>query len=147
MSKSTHSCIAPKLVASDSEFQRVLRNEKRRAERSGRPIVVVTLRTTKPSSAPEGSGLGALVASILVAAMRGTDLVAWCDGAVGILCTETGASPGEDAGTAIVQRLKELLSTALPAEEFNSVEFSFETVGAVPLPASDITEREKVLAQ
>jgi len=147
MSKLTHSCIAPKLVASDSEFQRVLRNEKRRAERSGRPIVIVTLRTTPLANALEGSGIAAMLASILLTAMRGTDLVAWCDGAVGILCTETGASHGEEAGIAIVQRLKDLLSTALPVEESNRVQLSYETIGALPSPASVAAETEEAMAQ
>ena len=116
-------------IASEREFQQFLRIEQRRAERSGRPLVVLTLRTTEPLEVAVASRSKELLLKLLPASVRETDLIGWSEVAGGfrILCTETGTNHGDAAGLAIVRRLQDLLATSLPFGDIRFIQFSFES--------------------
>lgn len=106
------------IVGSESEFQRLLEEERRRSERSGRPIVLVRVQMGEAAAAETLLG-------VICDALRETDWIAWHEAgaAMGIICTETGKSNGAEAGAAISKRLGEILSGALPQKKRSRVSF------------------------
>lgn len=103
---SSEATVRPSVMFQEEVFQNVLRLERRRAERSARPFVMVLVHSDKGDRAILQQAL-----SVLVSTTRESDLVGWYrDGVtLGILFTELG----EGEKTAIAQTLLKKIETAL----------------------------------
>ncbi len=132
-------------IGSEAEFQRLLANERRRSERSGRPFVILTVHLPAAMRPSKEKLARDRVLSTVCQALRGTDWIAWCEdeAVIGVLCTETGASDAQTSGTTIAARLHELLAIQLPVKLAAQVEISFETSGGAPPRAQ---ESHKILS-
>ena len=103
--------MSPNTMFTEEVFQNVLRLERRRAERSSRPFILLLVHSDKGDRLVLQQAL-----SVLVSATRESDLVGWYrDGVtLGVIFTETG----EGEKVAVAQTLLKKLQSAL-----------FETLG------------------
>jgi lipopolysaccharide/colanic/teichoic acid biosynthesis glycosyltransferase len=110
-----------------SSFAAVLRQERRRAERSGRQFALMLLDGKELSPAANGYGVLQTIATTLANAMRETDVVGWYeyDGIAGVILTELGEGDMQAALNGVEQRVSNLVRNAFPAPWMNSIRISF----------------------
>ena len=100
------------MIADTDLFQQILSIEKKRSERSGKPFILVVLRSSKMSRARIGGGVLREIQHAILSAVRDTDVVGWHEkkeGELGIIFTEISDST-QRAATAILKRITEALS-------------------------------------
>lgn len=121
-------------VDTEAGFLRLLDVERQRAERSGRPFILVRIQISEPQ--PD-SAADALLGRVSTA-LRETDWVAWRDGrtTLSAVCTELGTTDPLAAAEVIRQRLAEQLAGE-PAGK--NLHLSLETV--LPRPAAEANRR------
>ena len=113
--------MTPKRRASalaQNAFLEVLRLERRRAERSGRPFVMVLVSGKDLQSEASGVLADTLV-EVLSGCIRETDVLGWYTQSttLGLLMTEIGEGLDETI-EAIVQKITTILQTSLPSKTY-----------------------------
>ena len=121
-------------IVGEQEFQRGLRQEHKRAQRSGRPFVLVQISLA--GLAELGSGRIRRVTRILTSATRHTDIVGWHTPGLtlGVICTELGDSNELEAAKSIVRKYEIIARKRLTPEIAIRLKFSFEIFGGAHGP-------------
>jgi len=113
--------IGPSVMFTEEVFQNVLRLERRRAERSSRPFILILVHSQKADRVVLHQAL-----SVLLSATRESDLVGWYrDGVtLGIIFTELGE--GEKAATAqmLLKKIQSALLESLGEENLSKFALS-----------------------
>jgi len=131
-SKSLHTSpasVADRSALRQEAFLRVIWHERKRAERSQKPAVLMLVEME--SQFPAGMNREALqtILSALSAATRETDVTGWYrdDSVIGVLFTEIAADveDGTSIVTAVMSRVSEALRSHLTSRQFNQVTTSF----------------------
>jgi lipopolysaccharide/colanic/teichoic acid biosynthesis glycosyltransferase len=114
-------------LLSEATFLRTLGIERKRAERSRRPFVLMLV--TQAGALQNGIGASLLkkVAAALVPAVRETDVAGWHaqDAVLGVLFVELGTADLTAAVTALQKKMTSALETSLSAAELGHVLMSF----------------------
>ena len=98
------------MIADTDLFQQILSIEKKRSERSGKPFMLVVLRSSNMLRI--GGGALREIQHAILSAVRDTDVVGWHEkkeGELGIIFTEISDST-QRVATAILKRITEALS-------------------------------------
>jgi len=109
-------------------FHQVLALEKKRAERSGNPALLLNFDFRNfPSGSARNACSGALN-SLLPSIIRETDIIGWYkSGAiVGVIFTELGNSELTEAKEKIVEKIQDTLRDSLGPSEFKLVRITFD---------------------
>ena len=117
----------PQGLLSEPMFLRALCLERKRAERSRKPFVLMLLVQGGPSH--NGNGVGALnkTVSAIVASIRETDVAGWYKehSALGVIFAELGPADTKSILTALRAKVTAALRSNLPAEALNHLHLSF----------------------
>jgi len=111
----------------EEAFLRVIWHERKRAERSGKPslLMLIEMESQFPSD-KNGEALG-IVLSAMAATTRETDVTGWYkdDGVIGVMFTEITVEDGSSIVTAVMTRVREALRSRLSSRQYNQVSISF----------------------
>src|SRR5256886_15072365 len=117
----------PQAILSEPMLLRALCLERKRAERSRKPFVLMLLVQGGPSH--NGNGVGALnkTVSAIVASIRETDVAGWYKehSALGVIFAELGPADTKSILTALRAKVTAALRSNLPAEALNHLHLSF----------------------
>lgn len=113
-------------VTAESEFLRLLRLERKRAERSGHRFVLMLLEVSSLVRYSKGRQLLDSVLSSLVACTRETDAKGWyqADSIFGVVFTDV-ESPSGIVLKALLSKVSDTLSKALTSDQVNELRLSF----------------------
>ncbi len=105
-------------VVTEAEFVQMIRLERRRSERSGKPFALMLLDSEGFLKEAGGKQFGDIAAAI-AACTRETDVIGWYEEGVtmGLILTEIGQADHPTV-TAITQKISAAVQAALSAEEF-----------------------------
>lgn len=108
-------------IVQDQAFAKMLRLERRRGERSGKPFMLVLLSGWDPSQ-EESMQMVQQMANAIVACTRETDMLGWYDEeeTLGLLLTELG-EVDSDTSTIIAKKLSAALLFAVGPEEASQI--------------------------
>ncbi len=106
-------------IPSQSAFAELFRLERKRAERSQRPFILMLLRAMPPAAGDPCDELCDATAHVLARKMRDTDVVGWyLNGRiVGVLFTEIGRYDHRQAAAAILRKVGKVLDRELSPEQ------------------------------
>jgi len=123
---------------SQEDFQRSIRLEGKRAERSGKPFLLVLLHIYGPAPRPSDPKLLAKIMNSLTLATRDTDLTGWYqqDSVVGILFTEMGMHLTKSLLATIILRVSGAMRRRLSLEQFSQVAITFRLFPEDEAPGS-----------
>lgn len=109
-------------------FHQVLALERKRAERSGNPSLLLNFDFRNFHSGPKRNQLARTFQSFLPTMIRETDLVGWYESAaiIGIIFTELGDSELEEAKDKIIEKAQCALRDSLGPSESKLIKISFE---------------------
>ena len=122
-SGSSHPAVlAPSALLPEPSFLRALCLERKRAERSQKPIVLMLLEGVK-TTGERHPQLLAKTASVVVATIRETDIAGWHTDqrVLGIVFSELGTLDKQSAFTALRARITTALTAALDHDELHSL--------------------------
>lgn len=108
-------------------FLRVIWHERKRAERSRKPSVLMLIEMENPFPFEKnGEALGKIL-SALAATTRETDVTGWYkdDRVIGVMFTEITVEDRSSIVTTVTNRVSEALRSRLSARQFNQVNISF----------------------
>jgi exopolysaccharide biosynthesis polyprenyl glycosylphosphotransferase len=107
-------------------FLRALRLERKRAERSRKPFVLMLLELAGPAPSGKGNLLNQAVPALL-SSIRETDIAGWHqeNAALGVIFAELGVTPPESPLAALHARVIGLLQSVLRAEELARIRITF----------------------
>lgn len=105
-------------------FQNILTLERRRAERSRRPFILMLVQSN-PSNDPDGQILQQAL-PILISNTRESDLIGWYRefAALGIIFTETGEGEKMPIAASLLQKIESALVESLGKEDFSELAIS-----------------------
>ena len=117
---------SPGILAQRS-FERLLHLERKRAERTHRPFVLMLLQPGRLLTADTTTGVFSKLLSTLSGATRDTDITGWYedDSVIGVLFTEIGAAGGRSAANILLAKITDALSRALSAEQISDIAITF----------------------
>jgi hypothetical protein len=134
-SKSSHSSPRPagaSLVAGhgtlrEEEFLRVIGHERKRAERSGKPSLLMLIESEPQFSFEKNEKALRTILSALAATTRETDITGWYknDCVIGVMFTEITLEDGESIVTTVMTRVSEALRRQLSSRQFDQANISF----------------------
>lgn len=118
--------VAGREPLSESAFQRSIALERKRTERSQKPILLMLLRADEKANGRSSQLLGSLL-PILLEQTREIDIVGWYEegSAVGVLYTELLASDKASIFSTMLIRVSNMLKGRLTFEQFNQITISF----------------------
>lgn len=107
-------------------FLRALRLERKRAERSRKPFVLMLLELPEPSRSGKGNLLNQAV-PVLLSSIRETDIAGWHQEtlALGVIFAELGVTQPESPLATLRARVTGLLQSVLRAEELARIRITF----------------------
>jgi len=111
----------------EPDFLRVIWHERKRAERCGKPSVLMLIEMESQFPAERnGEALGKILAA-LAAATRETDVTGWYkdDCVAGVMFTEITVEDGSSIVTTVMTRVSEALRNRLSSRQLNQVSVSF----------------------
>ena len=114
-------------VLEEAEFQRMILRERKRAERSGKPFLLMLLEVSKVATAGKQSCAVGQILSALALSTRDTDVTGWYRGqeVVGILFTEISLDRKKSVLATLLLRVSSALREALDLEQFSRIQISF----------------------
>jgi lipopolysaccharide/colanic/teichoic acid biosynthesis glycosyltransferase len=115
------------LILDEPTFVRMLRLDRKRTERSGRPFVLMLLESSHLlKSDGDGSALEKVL-SALALSTRETDIKGWFKSGVvlGVIFTEIDRSQGKAVAMALLSRVTQALCGSLGIEDINEIRISF----------------------
>ena len=118
----------PGALLPEPMFLRALRLERKRAERSRKPFILMLLELSGPSRNREGNLLNQAVPALL-SSIRETDIAGWHQEnlALGVIFAELGAMHPESPVAALRARVTGLLQSVLRAEELARLRITFHS--------------------
>ena len=118
----------PGALLPEPMFLRALRLERKRAERSRKPFVLMLVELSGPSRNGEGNLLNHAVPALL-SSIRETDIAGWHQEnlALGVIFAELGAMHPESPVAALRARVTGLLQSVLRAEELARLRITFHS--------------------
>lgn len=132
-SKSSH--LSPRPAAAspvhgalrEEEFLRVIGHERKRAERSGKPSLLMLIESEPQFSLEKNDKTLRTILSALAKATRETDITGWYkdDRVIGVLFTEITSGDGESIVTTVMTRISEVLRRQLSSRQFDQANISF----------------------
>jgi len=114
-------------VLEEDEFQRMISLERRRAERSGKPFLLMLLDVgAVAAGGKKGKALGHIVSALAVST-RDTDVTGWYRGqsVIGILFTEIAIDLKKSVLATLLSRVSGALRDGLELEQFSKINISF----------------------
>jgi len=116
----------PAAVLGESEFQRLISQERKRSERSQRPFVLLLIDTGLSLPAERSGRIQLDMLSALQEATRETDVTGWykANSVVGVMFTEIGPDNNLVFST-ILSRIGSALRDRLDPDQFSRIKFSF----------------------
>jgi lipopolysaccharide/colanic/teichoic acid biosynthesis glycosyltransferase len=119
--------LSARSVLSEESFQQMISLERKRAERSRTPFLLMLLDPAQAPSAGNGGSAAHAIATVLSVATRETDVVGWYqqDVVVGAMFTELGLQEKSEILKSILTRVSTVLEERLTSEKFKQVEISF----------------------
>src|SRR5215469_12200674 len=122
---SSESLLQEVVLVSEPAFIRMLRLERRRTERSGRPFMFILI-SSEAFRPKEGSILLDRVIAGLSASTRETDILGWYENGItlGLLMTEIGELNSTTVDI-ITQKIRRTVQNEVAIEEFPSISFQF----------------------
>jgi lipopolysaccharide/colanic/teichoic acid biosynthesis glycosyltransferase len=118
---------APPRVLEEEEFQRMICLERKRAERSGKPFLLMLLEVGEvPAEGRKGKALGHII-SALALSTRDTDVTGWYRGrsVLGILFTEIAIDLNKSVLGTLLLRVSGALRDGLDLEQFSKIGITF----------------------
>jgi hypothetical protein len=119
--------VADRTTLREEDFLRVIWHERKRAERSQKPSLLMLIEMESQFPAERnGEALGKIL-SALAAATRETDVTGWYkdDCVVGVMFTEITGEDGSAIVTKVMTRVSDALRTRLSSRQFNQASISF----------------------
>jgi hypothetical protein len=119
--------VADRSALREEEFLRVIWHERKRAERSQKPAVLMLVEIEAQFHGERNREPLQAILSALSAATRETDVTGWYkdDCVVGVLFTEIAVEDGNSIVTAVMSRVSQALRSQLTSRQFNQVVASF----------------------
>src|SRR5580704_166031 len=119
--------VADRSTLREESFLRVIWHERKRAERSGKPsvLMLIEMETQFPFE-KNGESLGKIL-SVLTSTTRETDVTGWYkdDCVVGVMFTEIMVEEGSSVVATVMDRVSEALRSRLSSRQFNRVSITF----------------------
>jgi len=117
----------PQGLLSEPMLLRALCLERKRAERSRKPFVLMLLVQGRPSHNGNGGGALNKTVSAIIASIRETDVAGWYKehSALGVIFAELGPADTKSILTALRAKVTAALRSNLPAEALNHLHLSF----------------------
>lgn len=119
--------VADRSTLREEDFLRVIWHERKRAERSRKPsvLMLIEMETQFPAER-NGEALGKIL-SALAATTRETDATGWYkdDCVVGVMFTEITVEEGSSVVTTVMTRVSDALRSRLSSRQLNQVSISF----------------------
>jgi hypothetical protein len=115
----------------EEDFLRVIRHERKRAERSGKPSLLMLIEMEAQFPCEKSGEPLRKILSALAATTRETDVTGWYknDRVVGVVFTEITIEDADSNGspivTTVMTRVNQALRSRLSAQQFNQVGISF----------------------
>ena len=127
----------------EEDFLRVIRHERKRAERSGKPSLLMLIEMEAQFPCEKSGEPLRKILSALAATTRETDVTGWYknDRVVGVVFTEITVEDGRSIVTTVMTRVNPALRSRLSMQQFNQVGISFHLFPAErdertsPMPA------------
>lgn len=114
------------VVLSESQFRASLRRERRRAERSERPFVLMLASMENIPDGNNRAGSMASLAAVIAAGCRETDIAGWHQNEVlGVVFTELGQNDRAAVLASLQQKMSALIQQRLSAKDARQVYLSF----------------------
>lgn len=119
--------VADRSALREEAFLHVMWRERKRAERSQKPCVLMLIEMDSVFAKERSRGPLETILSAVSAATRETDVTGWYkeDSVVGVLFTEIAAEEESAIVTAVMNRVAEVLRGSLGLRQFNQVSVSF----------------------
>jgi lipopolysaccharide/colanic/teichoic acid biosynthesis glycosyltransferase len=116
-------------ILPQTEFQRMLRLERKRTERSGRRFVLMLLASDALLRAGQNDEAVGRVVCALSRSTRETDVTGWYEecSVIGVIFTEIGENDGRHVAQALLGKVTKALSDTLTVDEIHDVRISFHT--------------------
>jgi lipopolysaccharide/colanic/teichoic acid biosynthesis glycosyltransferase len=114
-------------LLSEPMFLQALCLERKRTERSRKPLVLVLLDTGRLLQNDGADRVRGRMASSMCAAVRETDVIGWYKegSALGVICSELGTGEKESILEVLRRRVTTALQSSLQAGELNHIDISF----------------------
>jgi hypothetical protein len=111
----------------EESFLRLIWHERKRAERSRKPALLMLIEMETPFPSGKNSEALGKIMSAMAAATRETDVTGWYkdDYVVGVLFTEVAAEEGTSVVATLMERVSNALRRRLSSRQFNQVSISF----------------------
>ena len=119
--------IADRSILRDEAFQKMLALERKRAQRSQKPILLTLLELQGQFASEKSRKTLGKILSVLDTTTRDTDVTGWYkdDCVVGVMFTEIGTEERSSILAAITARVTETLREHLTPQQFSQVVISF----------------------
>ena len=119
--------VADRSALREEDFLRVIWHERKRAERSQKPCVLMLIEMESVFPTDRNREALGTILSAISAATRETDVTGWYrdDCVVGVLFTEITAEDGSAIVTTVMNRVSSALRSSLGSRQFNQVNASF----------------------
>ena len=111
----------------EEDFLRVIGHERKRAERSGKPSLLMLIESEPQFSSEKSDKALRTILSALATTTRETDITGWYknDCVIGVMFTEITAEDGESIVTTVMTRVSEVLRRQLSSRQFDQANISF----------------------
>lgn len=112
---------------SESDFRKCLTQERKRAERSSKPLLVMTLDVGHICSVDGTGSMSRNLCNAIRAAVRETDICGLLNegASLGVILTEIACNKVKDAQAAVAGKVKERIAAILEEEALASIRFGF----------------------
>ena len=119
--------LAEHSVLREEDFLRVIRHERKRAERSGKPSLLMLIEMEARLSFEKNDKALAAMLSALATTTRETDITGWYknDCVVGVMFTEVTVEDGRSIVATVRTRMTEVLRSRLSSRQFSQVNIFF----------------------
>jgi hypothetical protein len=130
--------VADRSILHEEAFRRIISLERKRAQRSGKPVLLTLLEIESRMPSEEIRTVLGKLLSALAATTRETDVTGWYQQncAVGVMFTEIAMEDRDSILATIMARTSDTLRDHLTAQQFNQVGISFHI-----LPQEQVIDR------
>jgi hypothetical protein len=119
--------VPARTALTEESFLRLIWHERKRAERSRKPALLMLIEMETPFPTGKNSEALGKIMSAMAAATRETDVTGWYkdDCVVGVLFTEVALEEGTSVVATVMDRVSDALRLRLSSRQFNQVSISF----------------------
>jgi hypothetical protein len=115
-------------ILPEEQFQQMVRLERKRAQRSGKPLLMVHLDVTRYlAKSPDEKARRKMLAA-LTSATRDTDILGWSksEKVIGVMFIELSSELDSSLMATMLVRVSDVLRNVLALEQFRRVDISFQ---------------------